>query len=288
VTTGAGGDENTHILVGEMTRQTGTQFVVDKRPGGNGRIGIELIARAAPDGYTIGQGNSASLAVSRLLGPRLPYDLDRDLQPVSMYGIGINVLAVTLSLPVTSVQELIDHARRNPGKLSFASGGNGSAGHLAGELFKLTTGTQITHVPYKGAQEAVTDMIAGHTHMMFSNASSIGPHVRAGRIRGLAVTRPMRSSAWPELPTLADSGVPNFEMTSWGGFIAPAGVPKVIIDQLNAAVNKALATSTVKEAFSASGTEPTGGTPEEFAALIKREVIKWAEVIKAANIKVNQ
>ena len=207
------------------------------------------------------------------------------MHPVAQYSLTPTILAVALSLPVKSVQELIDHARKNPGKLLFASIGNGSTSHLAAELFKRMTGTQMTHVPYKGAPQGVIDMIGGQVHLMFDAASSIGVHVRAGRVRGLAVTTTKRSSSYPELPTVAESGVPNYEVTGWTGIIAPGGVSTFIIKRLNAEVNKALTTSTVKEKFSITGNVPTGGTPEEFAAFIKREVVKWAEVIKGANIK---
>ena len=196
-----------------------------------------------------------------------------------------NILAATLSLPVKSVQELIDHARKNPGKLLFASNGNGTPQHLSAELFKRMTGTQMTHVPYKGTQQAVTDMIGGQIHLMFDNVQSIGPHVRGGRVRGLAVSSAKRSSSYPELPTVAESGVPNFEVVPWSGMVAPGGMSKSIVNRLNAEVNKALATSTVKEKFSVLGNVPAGGTPEEFAAHIKREVIKWTAVIKDAGIK---
>lgn len=283
-TAGAAPDLSVRILVVELTRQMRTPFVVDNRPGASGLIATELIARATPDGYTIGQGNIQTLATNRGFLPKFPYDPDRDIQPVSQIAVNPNILGVTLSLPVTSVQELIAYARRNPGKLLFA-GSNASSPHLAGELFKRMTGTQMTHVPYKGVPQAVTDMIGGQVHLMFGNASVMGPHVRGGRVRGLAVTSAKRSSAYPELPTVAESGVPDFEVVAWGGFIAPAGVPKAIVDRLNVELNKALAASTVKEQFAATGNVPTGSTAEEFGALIKREVVKWAEVIKSAGIK---
>lgn len=220
---GGGADVGTRIVIAELTRQMGKQFVVDNRPGANGSIGTEMIARAAPDGYTIGHGNLATLVINRSLIPKLPYDTDRDLQPVAQYSVGFNILVVTLSLPVKSVQALIEHARNNPGKLLFASNGNGSAPHLAGELFKRMTGTQMTHVAYKSAQQGITDMIGGQVHLMFDIASSIGVHVRAGRVRALAVTAANRSSSYPELPTVAESGVPNFEVVPWGGIVAPRG-----------------------------------------------------------------
>ncbi|MEQ1775552.1 MAG: tripartite tricarboxylate transporter substrate binding protein [Burkholderiales bacterium] len=282
---GSGPDVGTRIVAAELARQLGQQFVVDNRPGASGSIGMEMIARATPDGYTIGTGSITTLAINRSFLAKLPYDPDRDIQPVSQYVVTPNILAVTLSLPVKSVQELIDHARKNPGKLLFASTGNGSNSHLSAEQFKRMTSTQITHVPYKGVPQGITDLIGGQVHLIFDSANSIGAHVRAGRVRGLAVTTAKRSSTYPELPTVAESGVPNFEVVPWSGIVAPAGVSKAIIYRLNTEINRALATSTVKEKFAVLGSVPAGGTPEAFAAFIKREVIKWAEVIKNANIK---
>jgi tripartite-type tricarboxylate transporter receptor subunit TctC len=284
---GGGADVTTRILAAELTRQMGKQFVVDNRPGAGGLIGMELIARSTPDGYTIGQGGIAQVAIIRIFQPKMPYDPDRDIQSVSQYGASSNIVAVAPALPVRSVQELIDYARSNPGKLLFASNGNGTSVHLSGELFKRMTGTHMTHVPYKAAQQGIAEMIAGQVHLMFDNASSIGGHVRAGRVRGIAVTGPKRSSAYPDLPTVAESGVPNYEVTIWAGIVAPAGVSNAIVNRLNEEVNKALATSTLKEKFGVLGTDPTGGTPAEFASLIKREVVKWTAVVKDAGIKAN-
>jgi tripartite-type tricarboxylate transporter receptor subunit TctC len=282
---GGGPDTSARIFAAELTRQLGKQFVIDNRPGASGSIGTEMIAHASPDGYTIGQGNTNTLVFNRLLLPRLPYDPDRDIQPVAQYAVAPHLIAVTLSLPIKSIQELIAHARKNPAKLLFVSTGNASSLFLAGEMFKRATATQMTHVPYKGAQQGITDMIGGQVHLIFDNVSSIGPQVKAGRVRGLALTTAKRSSSYPELPTVAESGVPNFEVTTWAGFIAPGGLSKTLVTRLNAEVNKALATSTVTEKFAVAGTIPASGTPEEFSALIKREVAKWADVIKGANIK---
>ena len=219
--------------------------------------------------------------------PKLPFDLDRDLLPISQYFLTSNILAVTLSLPVKSVPELIDYARKNAGKLLFASSGNGTSMHLSAELFKHLTGTQMTHGPYKAAQQGVADLIGGQVQLMFDSTSSIGAQVKAGRVRGLAVTGAKRSPTYPELPTIAESGVPNFEMTAWGGFAAPSGVSKSIVNRLSVEINKALATAAVKEKFAANGSVPTGNTPDEFTALIKRELTKWVEVVRSAHIKVD-
>jgi tripartite-type tricarboxylate transporter receptor subunit TctC len=283
---GGAPDVTTRIVVTELTKQMGQQFVVDNRPGASGVIGTELTVRATPDGYTIGQANLTTLVNNRIFVPKLPFDLDRDLLPISQYFLTWNILAVTPSLPVKSVQELIDHARKNPGKLLFASSGNGTSMHLCGEMFKHLTNTQMTHVPYKAAQQGVSDLIGGQVQLMFDSTSSIGAQVKAGRVRGLAVTGAKRSPAYPELPTVAEAGVPNFEMTAWGGFAAPSGVSKAIVNRLSVEINKALATATVKEKFAANGSVPSGNTPEEFTALIKRELTRWSDVVKSANIKV--
>lgn len=282
---GGGPDVAARIVVAELTRQMGKQFVVDNRPGASGVIGTEMVARAASDGYTIGEGRTATLAINRLLLTRLPYDPDSEIQPVAQYSVVPHLLAVALSLPVKSVEELTAYARKTPGKLLFVSTGNASPLYLAGELFKHLTGTRMTHVSYKGTQQGITEMITGEVHVIFDNVASIGPHVRAGRVRGLAMTTAKRSPAFPELPTVAESGVPNFEMIGWAGIVAPAAVSKTIVNRLNAEVNKAVATSTVKEKFAMIGLVPTSGTPEMFAALIRRDIVKWADVIKHANIK---
>ena len=282
---GGGPDVINRLVAAELTRQMGKQFVVDNRPGASGSIGTEIIARAAPDGYTIGNGNSATLVTNRFFLSKLPYDPDRDIQPVAQHVITPLILAVGLSLPVKSVPELIELARKNPGKLRFASSGNGSSAHLGGALFKRMTGTQMTHIPYKAAQQGVTEIIGGQEQLMFENVASIGVHVRSARVRGLAITTAKRSPSYPDLPTVAESGVPNFEVMVWGGIVAPRGVAKDIINRLNLEINKALATSTVKEKVDVLGNVLTGGTPEEFAAFIKREMVKWAVVIKDANIK---
>lgn len=282
---GSAADVNARLLAAELSRQMGQQVVVDNRPGAAGSLGMELIARAVPDGYTIGYGTSAGLAINRTLLGTLKYDPEKDLHMIALMGYQPNLLAVAPSLPVRSVKELIDQARNNPGKLSYASAGGGTPSHLGMELFKFMTGTQIIHVPYKAAQQAIAEMIAGQVHVQFDNFGSIVPHVKSNRVRGLGVTSRKRSPALPELPTLDEAGVPGFELTAWGGVVVPAGVPKPLVGTLNAQVNNALASPSLREKVSAFGYEVAGGTPEQFDAFVRKEAAKWAEVIKRSGVK---
>ncbi|MBI3918303.1 MAG: tripartite tricarboxylate transporter substrate binding protein [Betaproteobacteria bacterium] len=284
---GGGPDTTARILAAELSRQIGQQFVVDNRPGASGTIGMALLARAAPDGYTISQAPTPTLAIVPSVLPKLGYDPLRDVQAVVQLNTSYNMLVATPSLPVKSVQELIDYARKNPNKLLFASSGIASTLHLSGELFKLMTGTQMLHVPFKGAALAMADVTAGRVHLMFDNIQSIGPHVKAARVKGLGVISAKRSPVFPELPTIAEAGVPGFEVTAWGGIVVPAGVSKAIVARLNAEFNKALASPTVREKFAALDIQPVGGTPERFAALIRSETVKWADVVKRAGVKVD-
>ena len=284
---GGGPDVAARIVMAQLGRQLGQQIVIENRPGASGTIGTEAIARATPDGYTIGHGNIQTLAIVRSILPKLPYDIDRDLQPVvHMYGTP-NLLAVTPSLPVHSVQELIGYAKKNPDKLLYASTGSGSSIHVGMELFKLLTATQMVHVPFKAATVAITDLIAGRVHLMADNINSIGPHVKAGRLRGLGVTSAKRVPAFAELPTIAEAGVPGFDVSAWAGVIVPKGVPKTIVARLNAEVNKALAAPAVAERLPELGLIVVGGTPEEFAAHIRREAARWADVVKRSGAKLD-
>jgi len=284
---GSASDTSARIIAFELTRILGQQVVIDNRPGGGLTIGIDMVVRAAPDGYTVGYGNIGGLAINRSILPKVPYDSLRDVQPIAQTNTGSQMLAVTNLIPIKSVRELIDHAKANPGKLLNGSSGNGTPGHLAGELFKQMAGVRITHVPYKGGAQAMTEMMSGQVQLIFESTSSISPHHRSGRLRGIAVTGLKRSTGFPDLPTITESGVPGYDITVWAGLIAPVGVPKPIIARLNDAVNKAMVSPTLKEKYAVNGVDPVGGTVEEYGALIKREVEKYAMIAKTLKAKVD-
>ena len=284
---GSATDTVARILAPELAKQLGQSVVVDNRPGGALTIGIDIVAKAAPDGYTIGMGPIGALAITRHMVAKLPYDIERDLQPVALVAKGHLLLAVSPALPVKSVPELIAYARENPGKLMNASSSNGSPGHVGGELFKYMTATDIVHVPYKGGALAINDLIAGHVQVMWESLNSISPHARSGKVRPLAVSGERRSPGFPDLPTIAEAGVPGYEAGTWTGVIAPAGLPRPILERLNAAVNAAIRSPMFVERFAQIGDEPAGGTPEDFAALIGKDSAKWAEVVKRSGAKID-
>src|SRR5499433_3064907 len=252
------------ILGAELGKELGQQIVVDNRPGGALTIGLDLTAKSKIYGYTICMGPIGALAITRHMVAKLPYDIERDFQPIALATHGHLLLAVSPTLPFKSVQEIIDYAKSNPGKLLNASSSNGSPGHVGGELFKYMSGTDIVHVPYRGGAAAINDLIAGRVHLMFESLNSIAPHARANTVRALAVSGARRSPGFPDLPTVAEAGVPGYEAPTWSGVIAPAGVPRPIVDKLNGAINRAIASSAFRQRFAAIGDEPAGGTPEEF------------------------
>jgi len=284
---GSATDTVARILAPELAKELGQQVVVDNRPGGALTIGIDLVAKSPPDGYTIGMGPIGAMAITRHMVAKLPYDIERDLQPVAIVARGHLLLAVSPSLPVNSVQELIDYARQHPGKLTNASSSNGSPGHVGGELFKSMTGTEIVHVPYKGGAMAINDLIAGHVQVMWESLNSISPHARSGKVKALAVSGARRSPGFPDLPTIAEAGVPGYEAGTWTGVIAPAGLPRPILDKLNTAINAAIRSPLFTERFAQIGDEPAGGTPEEFAELIRKDSAKWAEVVRRSGAKID-
>jgi tripartite-type tricarboxylate transporter receptor subunit TctC len=284
---GSATDTVARILAAEMPPSLGQPVVVENRPGGALTIGIDLVAKSAPDGYTVGMGPVGALAITRHMVSKLPYVIERDLQPIALVTRGHLLLAVSPSLPVNSVRELVEYARKNPGKLLNASSSNGSPGHVGGELFKYMTGTDIVHVPYKGGAMAINDLIAGHVQVMFESLNSISPHARSGKVRALAVSGPRRSPGFPNLPTIAEAGVPGYEAATWTGVIGPAGMPRPVVDKLNASVNKAIVSPVFKARFGDIGDEPAGGTPEDYAETIRRDSAKWAEVVKRSGAKID-
>jgi tripartite-type tricarboxylate transporter receptor subunit TctC len=284
---GSATDNIARVIAPELAKVLGQPVIVDNRPGGALTVGIDAVAKAAPDGYTIGQGPVGALAITRHMVAKLPYDIERDLQPVAVVTKGYMLLAVSPKTEFLSVKDLIEYARRNPGKLFNASSSNGSPGHVSGELFKSMTGTDIVHVPYKGGAPAIADLISGQVQLMFESTNSIAPHVKAGRVRALAVTGAKRSTSLPEVPTLMEAGVPGYEVNAWSGVITTAGVPRAVLDKLNAAVNKAILVPETRDRLLAMGSEGGGGTPEEFSALIRRDSAMWAEVVRRSGAKID-
>jgi tripartite-type tricarboxylate transporter receptor subunit TctC len=264
----------------------GAPIVVDNRPGGALTLGLDLTAKSPPDGYTLCMGPIGALAITRHMVAKLPYDIERDFQPIALVSRGHLLLATAPMLPVRTVQELIDHARQNHGKLTNASSSNGSPGHVGGELFKYMTGTDIVHVPYKGGAQAINDLIAGHVDLMFESLNSISSTAKAGNVRALAVSGPRRSPAFPDLPTIGET-VPGYDAGTWSGVIAPAGLPQPILDKLNAAINRAIKSPSFQERFAMIGDEPAGGTPEEFAEVIRSDSTKWRDVVQRSGAKLD-
>ncbi|MFL4984129.1 MAG: Bug family tripartite tricarboxylate transporter substrate binding protein [Xanthobacteraceae bacterium] len=284
---GSATDTVARILGAELGKELGQQVVVDNRPGGALTIGLDLTAKAEPDGYTVCMGPIGALAITRHMVAKLPYDIERDFQPIALVTRGHLLLAVAPTLSIKSVPELIAYAKANPGKLLNASSSNGSPGHVGGELFKFMTATDIVHVPYRGGANAINDLIAGRVHLMFESLNSIASHATAGTVRALAVSGARRSPAFPDLPTVAEAGVPGYEAPTWSGVIGPAGLPRPIVDKLNAAINRAIASPAFRQRFAAIGDEPAGGTPEEFAQTIAKDSAKWAEVVARSGAKLD-
>jgi tripartite-type tricarboxylate transporter receptor subunit TctC len=261
--------------------------IVENKPGAGGNIGADFVAKSAPDGYTILMGAVATHAINPSLYPKMPYDANKDFAPIMLLASTPNVLIVNSSIPAKTVGEFVMHAKANPDKLNFGSGSNGSAGHLAGELFKSMTGTKMIHVPYKGAGPALMALLANETQLMFDNLANATPQIKAGTVRALAVTTAARTPLASELPTLNESGLPGFDIATWVGVFAPAGTPKPIVDRLNAELNKALSAPDVRERLKNLASDPGGGTPESFAAYIRSEQERYAKVVKLSGAKVD-
>src|SRR5713101_6544043 len=279
-TPGGPSDILARALGQKLADQWGQQLVIENRPGAGGNIAAELVAKSAPDGYTWLLGNNSILATNQSLYRRLPYDPVKDFAPVALVAVQPNILVVNPGVPANSVTELIALAKAKPGQLNYASSGSGAAAHLAGELFKAMTGVDMVHVPYKGAQPALTDVIAGQAQLMFATSASVIPYIKAGRLRALAVTTSQRSGVVPELPTVSEAGVPGFEAITWHGVVVPAATPAPLVERLNADVVRMLRMRDLRERLESLGAEVAPGTPRDFAEYIAREIPKWAKVVK--------
>lgn len=267
----------------KMTERWGQPVIIDNRPGANGNIGTEIAARATPDGYTLLMATAATHSINNTLYKKLTWDAVRDFAPIGLVAIVPNLLAVNNALPVKNVKELIAYARANPGRLNFGSPGNGSTAHLSMELLQTMTGTKMVHVPYKGSAGVLADLTGGQISLSMDNMPVYLPQAKAGKIRALAVSSEQRSPAAPELPTVGES-VPGFSAASWFGLAAPRGTPRAIIDMLSAETARILRLPDVNERLSGLGAQPVGGTPEEFAAFIQSETVKWRKVIQDAGV----
>src|SRR5665647_1547502 len=271
----------------KLTEAWKQPVVVDNRAGAGGNIGADFVAKSAPDGYTLLMGAVATHAINPTLYGKMPYDPVKDFAPVALVAQVPNILVVNPSVPARSVRELIELARARPGYLNFGSGSTGSTGHLAGELFNTMAGVKMVHIPYKGAAPAMADLLAGQVQLMFDNLASALPHVKAGKLRALAVTTLARSPAMPDLPTIAESGLPGFDLSTWFGLLVPAGTPPEIVAKLNAEVVRALNAKDMRERLEKMGAEPpANNTPERFAAFIRTEAAKYAKVVKDSGAKV--
>jgi tripartite-type tricarboxylate transporter receptor subunit TctC len=269
----------------KLSDYLGEQVVVDNRPGANGDIGMLLVARAAPDGYTLVLGYIANLGIGPSLYAKMPYDPVKDFAPITQVAGASNILVVHPSVPAKNFKEFIAYTKANPGKVNFASAGVASVGHLTGELLNNLAGIDMVHVPYKGSGQAITDLVGGHVKVMISGMASTLPHVKTGKLRGLATTGAKRTPATPDLPTIAESGFPGFEASSWFGVLAPARTPRPVIARLHADIVKSLQQPEVRQRLENVGFEIVGGTPDEFAGYIQSEIRKWAKVVKASGAK---
>jgi tripartite-type tricarboxylate transporter receptor subunit TctC len=269
------------VVAQKLSEQTGQQFIIDNRPGAGGNTGAELVARSAPDGYTLVVATTAH-AINPSLFKSLGYKLTKDFAPVSLLTSGPLVIVANPDLPASNVTELIALAKARPGGLNFASSGNGQSTHLAAELFASMAGVKMTHIPYKGSAPALTDVMGGQAQLMFDTMLSAMPQVKGGKLKALAVTSAKRSAAAPDLPTVAESGLPGYEAIAWNGLLAPAGTPPEVVARLSAELKKALALPEVKDKFEAQGFAATWNTPEAFGSFMNAEVQKWAQVVKVS------
>ncbi|MCC6530991.1 MAG: tripartite tricarboxylate transporter substrate binding protein [Burkholderiales bacterium] len=284
-TPGGPADTLARLFAQKFNETWGQPAIVDNRPGGNTFIGAEIVAKAQPDGYTHFIAFVGTLAINPGLYRKLPYDPIKDFEPISMLAMVPLILVVNPNVPAKNVKDLIAHAKANPGKLTYSSGGVGQGSHLAGEIFESMTGVDMVHVPYKGNAQAAAEVVGGHITMIFDGMSSSLPFVKSGKLRAIGITTAKRASAVPNLPTLAEQGLTGYDVGSWVGILATGGTPKPIVDKLYAEVNRLLGTAEMKAKIAAIGLEPLAMTPQEFSAYIKSETAKWVGALKAAGIK---
>jgi tripartite-type tricarboxylate transporter receptor subunit TctC len=282
----AGANDIIGRMVGNKLGEVlGQQMIMDNRGGAGGSIGVDIAAKAPADGYTLLLGNIATLAVNPTLYPKLTYDPIKDLQPISLAAKSPQILVVHPALPVKTVKELIALAQAKPGALVYGSGGNGSGAHLTAEYFKLLTKTQLVHIPYKGLGPAYVDLIAGQVPVVFGGVTGVAPHIRSGRVRALGVTGAQRVSAFPGIPTIAEAGVPGYDVTLWYGVLAPAGIAAATVSRLHAALTSALQSPDLRQRLINDGAQPEASTPDAFRAFIKSEIERWAPIIRASGAK---
>ena len=284
---GDGSDLTARVLADKLQAAFGQTFIVENKPGAGGVVAAEQVAHAAPDGYTLIMGNAGSHGINAAVYTKLSYDAVKSFAPISLVSFSPNVLVANPDIPIHSVKDLIAAARAKPGALDFASGGQGSSAHMSMELFEYMTKTRLNHIPYKGATPALTDIITGTVPVMFVNLPPAAGHIRAGKVRALAVTTAQRWKTLPDVPTVAEAGVPGFETVAWFGLLAPAGTPQPVIDRLAAEIHRIVQMPDVRARIEATGAEPVGGTPQAFAERIRTDVEKWKRVADAAHVHID-
>lgn len=284
---GGGTDILARVVGNKLAETKKWTVVIDNRPGAGGNIGIDLAAKAAPDGYTIVMGQTSNLAVNATLYSKLPYNPEKDLTPITTVATAPLVLVVPANSPFKTIADVVAAAKAKPGDITFASPGNGTVAHLTGELMQKAAGIKLQHVPYKGSNQAITDLLGGQVQLYMSSIPSAISQIKGGKIRAIVVTSANRTDDLPQIPTLAESGYKDFDATTWFGFLAPAGTPPAVIGTLNAEINKVLKLKDVLEKIGSEGGDVTGSTPEQFAALIKADIAKWGRIVKESGAKVD-
>lgn len=284
---GGGTDILARVVGNKLAESNKWTVVIDNRPGAGGNIGIDLAAKSAPDGYTIVMGQTSNLAVNATLYSKLPYNPEKDLAPITTVATAPLVLVVPANSPFKTVADVVAAAKAKPGDITFASPGNGTVAHLTGELLQKAAGIKLQHVPYKGSNQAITDLIGGQVQLYMSSIPSAIAQIKGGKIRALVVTSAKRTDDLPQIPTLAESGYKDFDATTWFGFLAPAGTPPAVIGKLNTEINKVLKMKEVVEKIGSEGGDVTGSTPEQFAALIKSDIVKWGRIVRDSGAKVD-